>query len=83
MYLFENSHYLSFKTVEQLLEEQQDEQSEESRSPVVFTDHTGKQVKARSMDAGFGLSRVDRSARGFAVCVLSRLNSSSFIIWSY
>ena len=57
-----------FKTIEQLLEEQEKlSPSSESKSPMVFTDHTGRETKLKTMDSEFTLSKVDRSAVGFEV----------------
>lgn len=60
-----------FKTIEQLLEEQEElSPSSESKSPMVFTDHTGRETKLKTMDSEFTLSKVDRSAVGFEVSPL-------------
>lgn len=61
-----------FKTIEQLLEEQEElSPSSESKSPMVFTDHTGRETKLKTMDSEFTLSKVDRSAVGFEVFLFS------------
>ena len=67
-----------FKTIEQLLEEQEElSQSSESRSPMVFTDHTGREAKTKTMESEFTLSKVDRNAVGFEVCLsLNRIPPS-------
>ena len=65
-----------FKTIEQLLEEQEElSPSSESKSPMVFTDHTGRETKLKTMDSEFTLSKVDRSAVGFEVFPLLSLSS--------
>lgn len=64
-----------FKTIEQLLEEQEElSPSSESKSPMVFTDHTGRETKLKTMDSEFTLSKVDRSAVGFEVFPLLSLS---------
>lgn len=53
-----------FKTLEQLLQEQGEEQEVK---PLVFTDHTGKEDTTRIIGAGLNPIQVDRNAIGFEV----------------
>ena len=61
-------HY-SFKTVDQLLQEQNEGkgENEEEPKPVIFTDHTGRIDRKVDASMGFSLSSVDRKAVGFEV----------------
>ena len=59
------SNYSRFKTLEQLLQEQGEEDQEVK--PLVFTDHTGKEDTTRIVGAGLNPIQVDRNAIGFEV----------------
>ena len=58
-----------FKTVDQLLQEQNEGkgENEEEPKPVIFTDHTGRIDRKVDASMGFALSSVDRKAVGFEV----------------
>lgn len=59
-----------FKTIEQLLEEQnQGKEKEEESKPIIFTDHTGKIDRQVDASNGFTLSSIDRKAIGFEVLI--------------
>ena len=53
-----------FKTLQQLLEEQNENAEETNFQPIVFTDHTGRKTKTRTLDES-SLSSVNRNAVGF------------------
>ena len=59
----------SFKTVEQLLQEQNEGkgENEEEPKPIIFTDHTGRVERKVDASMGFALSSIDRKAVGFEV----------------
>ena len=63
----------SFKTVDQLLQEQNEGkgENEEEPKPVIFTDHTGRIDRKVDASMGFSLSSVDRKAIGFEVVLFN------------
>lgn len=60
------SCYYRFKTLEQLLEEQNPEEDNKDVQPIVFTDHTGRKQTTRTL----GESTVNRNAVGFEVVLV-------------
>ena len=58
----------SFKTLEQLLQEQNRGEEAEEAKPIVFTDHTGRQAQSRVLGME-DVSKVNRDAVGFEVLV--------------
>ena len=55
-----------FKTLQQLLEEQNENAEETDFQPIVFTDHTGRKTKTRTLEES-SLASVNRNAVGFEV----------------
>lgn len=56
----------SFKTLEQLLEEQHGSDDDKEVKPIVFTDHTGRKQQTRVLGDS-AVSSVNRNAVGFEV----------------
>lgn len=71
----------SFKTLEQLLQEQSRGEETDEVKPIVFTDHTGLQAQSRVWGEN-DLSSVNRNAVGFEVPSLPWLKRSWYTTWS-
>lgn len=71
----------SFKTLEQLLQEQSRGEETDEVKPIVFTDHTGRQAQSRVWGEN-DLSSVNRNAVGFEVPSLPWLERSWCTTWS-